>query len=230
MGNLVEIWPPFGLRIAAGPLELRVIRDDDIPALVDLARGGIHHPDQMPFYVPWSTVPAADLGGQMAAYYWRGRSAFGPDHWTLDLVARWNGVPVGCQGFSTENYRVTRTGETGSWLGQAHQGHGIGTLMRQSICAFLFDHLAATEITSGAFTDNPASARVSAKVGYRPNGQERSTRRPGEVAVVDRYRLEPDDLVRPDVAVEVGGVAALRRLIGLDGGECGPEDAPLAAT
>ena len=39
--------------------------------------------------------------------------------------------------------------------------------MRQMICAFLFDHLDFEEITSGAFTDNPASLAVSRKVGYR---------------------------------------------------------------
>jgi RimJ/RimL family protein N-acetyltransferase len=38
--------------------------------------------------------------------------------------------------------------------------------MRQAMCALLFDHLEAEEITSAAFTDNPASLAVSRKVGY----------------------------------------------------------------
>jgi RimJ/RimL family protein N-acetyltransferase len=37
--------------------------------------------------------------------------------------------------------------------------------MRQAICAFICDELEAGEITSGAFTDNPASLGVSRKVG-----------------------------------------------------------------
>ena len=38
------------------------------------------------------------------------------------------------------------------------------------MCAFLFDELDAVAITSGAYADNPASAAVSRKVGYVPNG------------------------------------------------------------
>ena len=51
--------------------------------------------------------------------------------------------------------------------------------MRQTLCAFLFDHLDAEEITSAAFLDNPASLAVSRKVGYLPNGDFRERRRPG---------------------------------------------------
>src|SRR4051794_32629907 len=62
------------------------------------------------------------------------------------------------------------------------QGRGIGTAMRQTMCALLFDHLQAEEITSAAFTDNPASLAVSRKVGYTDNGTFRMQRRPGELA------------------------------------------------
>jgi hypothetical protein len=57
-------------------MELRAIRDADIPALVDLAERGIHDRDAMPFSFPWSTVPAAELGRNMAAFYWRKRAEF----------------------------------------------------------------------------------------------------------------------------------------------------------
>ena len=159
MTTLEEIWPVFVLRVEAGPVELSAICDDDIPLLVDLASGGIHEPGAMPFAVPWST--ATDLGHGMAAYYWRTRGEFSPKAWTLDLLVRHEGVVVGCQGFHTRDFLVTRSGETGSWLGRAYQGRGIGTLMRQAICVTLFDHLGAEEITSAAFLDNPASLAVS---------------------------------------------------------------------
>ena len=61
-------------------------------------------------------------------------------------------------------------GETGSWLGMKHHGRGIGTVMRQALCAFMCDHLDAAEVTSAAFVDNHASLAVSRKVGYRENG------------------------------------------------------------
>ncbi len=214
--GLDQIWPPFRLSIVAGPLRLSPVRDDDIAALVELALGGIHPPDQMPFYVPWSTQPPDELPGNTAAYFWRNRSAFTPEHWTLDLAVRWDGELVGVQGFSTEQYLITRTGETGSWLGAARQGHGLGTAMRRAVCVLAFDHLDAEEVTSGAFVDNPASAAVSRKVGYDLNGRERKPRRPGELAVVQRFRLEPAWLDRAGIELDVTGVEAFRRFIGLD--------------
>jgi RimJ/RimL family protein N-acetyltransferase len=112
---------------------------------------------------------------------------------------------------------VTRTGESGSWLGRRHQGRGTGTLMRQTLCAFLFDHVDFQQVTSAAFTDNPASMAVSRKVGYRPNGRTREKRRDGELAFSQRLTLDPADLVRSTYPVSVDGVAALRGLVGLDG-------------
>jgi RimJ/RimL family protein N-acetyltransferase len=213
MTTLEEIWPVFGLRVEAGPVELSAICDDDIPLLVDLASRGIHEPGAMPFAIPWST--ATDLGHKMAAYYWRTRAEFSPKAWTLDLVVRHEGVVVGCQGFHTRDFLVTHTGETGSWLGRAYHGRGIGTLMRQAICVTLFDHLGAEEITSAAFLDNPASLAVSRKLGYIHNGQTRRQRREGELAVTQQLILRPDFLVRPMHPVQVEGAAAVRQLIGL---------------
>ncbi|MGI8679323.1 MAG: GNAT family N-acetyltransferase [Jatrophihabitans sp.] len=90
---------------------------------------------------------------------------FTPERWLFDLVVRCDGEIVGTQGCGTTNYLTTRTGDTGSWLGRAHQGNGIGTAMRQPVCALLFDYLDAAEITSGAFLDNPASYAVSRFIG-----------------------------------------------------------------
>ncbi len=57
---LEDIFPPFALSITSGPVELRVLRDDDFPELVELVRGGIHVPDQpMPFLRAWHEEPFA---------------------------------------------------------------------------------------------------------------------------------------------------------------------------
>ena len=68
---------------------------------------------------------------------------------------------VGIQALEGEGFPVTRTLETGSWLARRFHGQGIGTRMRQAVCAFAFDHLGAERITSSAFLDNPASLAVS---------------------------------------------------------------------
>ncbi len=216
MKSIEEIWPQFGLRISSGPLELAAVRDDDIPALVDLAERGIHPPDCMPFAFPWTDAPKTELARNMAVHYWESRARNTRERWSLALVVRRDGQIVGIQAFATENYLVTRTGETGSWLGLEHQGQGTGTLMRQTMCMFLFDHLDAEEITSAAFVDNPASGAVSRKVGYSPNGQTREKRRDGELAIAERLILRPAQLVRSQYPLEVDGLPALRRDIGLD--------------
>lgn len=109
------------------------------------------------------------LSRNTAAYHWGKRSTFSPDDFSLDLAAR--------------HFPVTRTGETGSWLGREFQGRGLGTAMRRAFCELLFDHLGFEEVTSAAFLDNPASLGVSRKVGYRPTAVSRVKRREGELAL-----------------------------------------------
>lgn len=206
----------LGLRISAGPIELRGICDDDVATLGALAADGVHPPERMPFTYPWTDASPQEFALKFAQYHWRTRADFSTDAWVLNLGVWHEGTLVGVQGMGTTKYLVTRTGETGSWLGREHQGRGLGTAMRQVLCAFVFDHLDASEITSGAFTDNPASLAVSRKVGYRENGRIRRERRPGEQATTIELVLVPDDLVRGEHALVVDGVAAFRRSIGLD--------------
>jgi RimJ/RimL family protein N-acetyltransferase len=210
-----DLWGPFALRVRCGPLELRAVTDEDIPLIVDLVLAGVHEPARMPFAQPWTDAPADELPRNTAAYYWSTRASFSPGAWTLDLAVRVDGELVGVQGFSAKDYLVVRTGETGSWLGRAYQGRGIGTAMRQAMCALLFDHLEAEEITSAAFTDNPASLAVSRKVGYTENGTVRVQRRPGELAWSRKLLLTRDRFVRPEQPLRVEGIAPLRAAIGL---------------
>lgn len=216
MTTPTQLWAPFALRVQCGPLELRAITDADIPEIVDLVLAGIHEPERMPFAMPWTDAPPDELPRNTANYYWSTRAAFSPKRWSLDLLVRENGRIVGVQGFHAVDYLVVRTGETGSWLGREFQGRGIGTLMRQAICALLFDHLDADEITSGAFLDNPASLAVSRKVGYVDNGTFREQRRPGELAWNRKLLLTKDRFVRPPFELEVDGIDPLRAAIGLD--------------
>jgi len=217
MPTLTDIYPPYALRVTSGDLELRVVRDDDIPELVALAQDGIHDPAAMPFSFPWTDAPAAELPINMARHYWSGRAANTRDKWSLECTVRRDGELLGVQAIDTKDFLVTRTGETGSWLARRFHGQGIGTRMRTIMCVLAFDHLDFEEVTSGAFLDNPSSLGVSRKVGYRANGEERWKRRDAERAVMRRLVLAPEDLVRGDVRIDVEGLAAVRSFIGLDG-------------
>jgi RimJ/RimL family protein N-acetyltransferase len=209
--------PLLGLRITAGPLELRGITDDLLGPLADLAMEGIHDLDAMPFAVPWTLAPAQDLPRNVAQYHWGRRAAFSPVAWGAELAVSWDGELAGVQGIEARDYLVTRTAETGSWLGRRFQGRGIGTAMRQVICAFAFDHLDAEYMLSGAFTDNPASLAVSKKVGYTEQGWRRMARL-GQPATLQGLALTADRLVRYEHRLTVEGLPEFRRSIGLDAG------------
>lgn len=213
--TVAELFPALGLRVEAGPIVLRPITDDILPALLAVAQAGVHDPAMMPFAYPWTDAPADELPLAFVQYHWSNRAEWSQAHWRLEFAVECDGVIVGTQGCTARDYLVPRTVETGSWLGLAHQGRGIGTRMRQAFCALMFDHLDAAEVTSGAFEDNPASLAVSRKVGYRPNGVQRVVRR-GQLGINHRLTLAPADLVRGD-AITVSGLDAFRNLIGLDG-------------
>lgn len=212
---LADAFPPLGLRIEAGSLVLRPITDEVLPQLIEVALAGVHEAGAMPFYVPWTDAPAERLPANIALYHWGLRAAWSPERWNLELAVEDEGRIVGVQAFFTSDYLVTRSGETGSWLGLAHQGRGIGTRMRQTICAFCFDHLEAEELVSAAFSDNPASLAVSRKLGYRPNGAQRKTRRSSEWQQSQSLVLTPASFQRGP-AITVTGVEAFREFIGLD--------------
>lgn len=215
MTTLADLFAPLGLHVSRGPLQMCGITDELLVGLCDLAAQGIHAPATMPFYFPWTDAPAEELRGRTAAYHWRSRAEFSVAAWDLNLAVLWDGQLVGTQGLSTSDFLVVRSGETGSWLGRAFQGRGIGTAMRRAICELAFDHLGFTEITSGAFLDNLASRAVSAKVGYRPNGVRRLARR-GELALNEKLVLSPQDLVREPEPLVLSGLGPLRRAIGLE--------------
>lgn len=209
--------PLLGLRIQAGPIELRGVTDDLIGPLCDLAARGVHEPGTMPFSLPWTEVPAEEFQRNYARHHWEARASFSPEKWSAEFAVFRDGELVGVQGVTAQGYAVLRTGETGSWLGLAFQGQGIGTAMRQTLCAFLFDHLDADHITSGAFTDNPASLAVSRKVGYAENGWSRVDRQ-GKPATLVNLVLERENFVRGGHALTVEGLPEFRRSVGLDGG------------
>lgn len=226
MLTIEEIFPPYGLRITSGPVQMRVVRDDDIPELVDLVRDGVQPPGlPMPFLNDWHAQPFAPgspegFPSDSLAWWWKQRATFAPDEWRLALTVRRDGVLVGMQDLHARHFPQARHVETGSWLGLRHQGMGTGTLMRRLVVGFAFDELGAGSCGSGYIAGNHASAAVSRKTGYVPNGVHRIVQHTSEGTVgVDEQRVlvTPATYVRPDEPVTVEGAAALRRFLGLEG-------------
>lgn len=216
--TLHDSFPPFGLRVTCGPLSLSCLRDEDIPGVLQTARHGVQKVGSpMPFVHPWHQ--AEDLLVESARYYWRSRADFIPARWTLMLVVRhadFGDSPLGMQDVMARDFPRTRVAKTGSWLGLAYQGRGIGTLMRQTVAAFAFDQLGAEILESGYVEGNAGSASVSRKTGYRelPDPTARFARGDGFVQE-RRVVLTPDTLVRAPHPVTCEGVAPLLSFMGL---------------
>ena len=216
MASLVDLWPLFGLRITTPRLELRLPTDDDLVELIEVSQRGIHDPAAMPFGVPWTDVPSPRFEWESLQHHWSGRVNLSAASWRLGFGVRCDGELVGIQSIHAGDFPRLRTAETGSWLGRAHHGRGIGTEMRRAVVHFGFEALGALAITSAAFVDNPASQKVSLAVGYEPNGVHFHTQR-GERGEQIRFLLTRERWLatRTDLPVTVTGWDPCRAQLGL---------------
>ena len=216
------LWPLYDLLLttanpAIGRLELRLPMEAELPDFVALASRGVHPPDEMPFSIPWTDEPSPARERMSYQFYMSTRAGWTADDWILTLGVWVDGVPAGFQDLRAQEFRRYRTVGTGSWLGRAFQGRGIGKLMRQVALALAFDHLGAQVAETEAFLDNLASNKVSLGVGYAPNGIGRLSQR-GVARDTQRFRMTLDDWrarLRPTVRIE--GVEDCLELFGLGG-------------
>jgi RimJ/RimL family protein N-acetyltransferase len=189
------------LRLRTPRLELRLATVAELRALYRVAEAGLHDPAHMPFAVPWTD----DLNEQAFLAHHRDRLAnWRTDDWTLNLIAFSEGRPAGSQSLAGERFDERRIVTTGSYLGQAWQGRGLGTEMRAAVLALAFDHLGAVEARSGAIRGSHASLAVSRKLGYRVVGSHTVAPR-GEPVEHDDLELRRDEFRSP-VPVEVEGL------------------------
>jgi len=212
---LARLWPAAAVRMRAGDLELRWIDDDLLVALSELAGRGIHDADAMPFEHPWSRGSADEVARSVLTYQWGVRNRISPAAFVLELAVVHDGVPVGVQGLTASDWSVLHRVQTGSWLGRAHQGRGIGTRMRMLALHFAFEGLGAREATSGAFADNGPSNAVSRRVGYEFDGAFDVAREgvavPHNRFVMSRERWES---LRSDHAARLGAPIELEAVDG----------------
>jgi RimJ/RimL family protein N-acetyltransferase len=171
-------WPLFDLRIRTPRLELRPDWDEGLAELADVAASGIHDPQTMPFFIPWSDAPpGGERERSVYVWSWRQRAESTPEKWNIPFLVTFEGRVIGTQGLEAEHFAKAKVVETGSWLGLAHHGRGIGTEMRAGVLHLAFAGLGAVRAESGAFHDNAASLGVSRRLGYVDNGHHIKLRR-----------------------------------------------------
>ncbi|MCV7208591.1 GNAT family N-acetyltransferase [Mycolicibacterium canariasense] len=171
------IWPLSGLEVTTPSLALRYITDELATELAVLAARGIHDPATMPFSEPWTDVESPQLERNTLQYFWRCRAEVTPEHWDIPLAVLAGGRPVGVCTVHAENFPQRRTVTTGSWLGRAHQGRGIGKEMRQAALHLIFAGLGAQQALTRVWHDNAASLAVTRSLPYTRTGDAVEPRR-----------------------------------------------------
>jgi RimJ/RimL family protein N-acetyltransferase len=203
--------PLTRLHVRTPRLELRLATVAELRELARVAQAGIHAADFMPFKLAWTddlTEESFLEWHQSAVRDWR------PYDWRLELVVFLDGRPIGCQGLNAKQFGSTRRATTGSWLGQAWQGQGLGTEMRSGALTLLFDGLGGREASSGAVVGNDASLGVSQKLGYVETGM--STVSPRGTPVPHHELLLTPERFRRLFDVRIEGLDGLESLFGLD--------------
>ena len=201
--------PLTRLRVRTPRLELRLGTDAELRELGRVAIRGIHDPGVMPFEHPWTD----DVTEQSVVEFHRGQlQAFRPEDWSLDLVAFHRGRPIGIQSVRAERFAGRRIVGTGSWLGRAWQGQGLGTEMRAAVLQLAFAGLGAEVARSGAIAGNPQSLGVSRKLGYDVVGSHTVSPRGAPLEHTD-IELRREDFRSP-VAVEIVALEPLLPLFG----------------
>jgi RimJ/RimL family protein N-acetyltransferase len=170
-------WPLFDLAIRTPRVELRYPDDELVFKALEVSLNGIHDPATMPFGFPWTDAKSPEFERESLRHYWKGRAEHKADSWHMPFVVIVDGEVVGVQAVNADNFARLRQAETGSWLGQAHQGQGIGKELRAAALHFLFDGLGAMRCLSGAWHDNGPSLGVSRSLGYIVNGEDIRMRR-----------------------------------------------------
>jgi RimJ/RimL family protein N-acetyltransferase len=210
------IWPLFDLRVTTPRLEMRYIDDKLAVDLAQLAAKGIHDASSMPFGLPWTDVPSPQLERNSMQWYWRSRAETCAAKWDIQFAVLVDAVVVGATSLAAADYLILRQFESGSWLGRAFQGQGIGKEMRQATLHLGFAGLGAELARTAAWHDNLPSLGVTRSLGYTEEGRRRMVRR-DEAAEMIGYRMHRDEwqqrLRRDDIVID--GLESCLPLLGL---------------
>ncbi len=208
-------WPLFDLRLRTERLEMRYPNDDDCTQLAALAAKGIHDPEWMPFSHAWTDADSPRLERSAMQFYWQVRGKWSPDEWSCPLVAVHDGNVIGVQDFFAKRFALLRCVESGSWLGQAHQGKGFGKEQRAAMLHLAFAGLGALRADSAAREDNDRSLGVSRALGYEENGDYYDVIRDERVRMV-RLKLARDRWeAHRKYDVEISGLEPCLELFGV---------------
>lgn len=208
-------WPLFDLEVRTPRITLRYVDDALGVELASLAASGVHDPAYMPFSIPWTDAASPRLERESFRYWWRSRAETTPEQWTINLAVIVDGEAIGATSLETSDFAVTRMFGTGSWLGRAHQGHGLGKELRQATLHLGFEGFGAQLATTAAWHDNHPSLGVTRGLGYAVNGTAIKARRgvATELLLFHMTRAAWEGIRRTDITLH--GIEPCLDLLGL---------------
>jgi RimJ/RimL family protein N-acetyltransferase len=210
----LNVGPLYRLRLLTPRLELRLGSHQELLALAQLAKEGVHPPAEMPFAVAWTDrIGEEDFVQSVVEYHDATLRGWKPEDWRLNLLVFTSGELAGSQSISAEHLATRREVSTGSWLGKRFQRQGLGTEMRAAVLELAFRKLGAAKATSGAIVGSEASKRVSEKLGYSITGTSTVSPR-GEPLMHYDLLINKDAWLAP-VPVEILGLGACLPLFGI---------------
>lgn len=199
-----DLWPFFGLTVTTPKLTLRMPSDEDLVAVAHASDRMVPDGEQ-PFSDQWHNDDPAARHREVMTRWWAERANLNSDYWKLSFVVVVDGEVVGRQAIWGKQFAATRFVTTASWLSIGVQGRGIGTDMREAILHLAFAGLDATWASSRSAVTSHASARISEKLGYQPNGMDVLPASDGTPFVLNRFLLTADQWQpyrRDDIAIE----------------------------
>ena len=204
-------WPLFDLKLRCRGVELRTLREDDLPYLASVLPDDVGHDPRLELF---ADLTAAENERRLFWQgYWRALGSWSPSSWTLHFAVAYEGALVGVQTLEGDNFPKLRTVDSASWLVPGVRGRGVGVAMRTAVLGLAFDHLGAVAAITSATVSNEASLGVSRHLGYTDNGVSLIVET-GGVAELRHLRLTKDHWAYGDL-VEIEGFEPCRRWFGL---------------
>jgi RimJ/RimL family protein N-acetyltransferase len=204
-------WPLFDLRLRCRGVELRPLREDDLPYLASVLPGDVGHDPKLELFP--DLTDAENERRLFWQSHWRALGSWSPSSWTLHFTVAYQGGPVGVQTLEGDDFPQLRTVDSASWLVPGARGRGVGVAMRMAVLGLAFDHLGAVAAITSATAQNEASLGVSRRLGYVDNGTGLILET-GGVAELHHLRLTKDRWAYGD-QVEVDGYPPCRRWFGV---------------
>jgi RimJ/RimL family protein N-acetyltransferase len=204
-------WPLFDLKLRCREVDLRPLREDDLPYLASVLPADVGHDPRLELFPDLTS--AENERRLFWQSYWRALGSWSPSSWTLHFAVACAGELVGVQTLEGDNFPQVRTVDSASWLVPSVRGRGVGVAMRAAVLGLAFGRLGAVAAITSATVANAASLGVSRRLGYTDNGVGLILET-GGVAQLRHLRLTADRWAFGD-EVEVTGFEPCRRWFGI---------------